>query len=81
MGNRAHEHKGRVMGTWRTGVMGTCLMGHTAIIMHGSRWQTGVMGYMGDGVQGQWGTVNIFSEYVNIYLCDARGEFIVHIFA
>ena len=25
--------------------------------------------------------VNIFTEYVNIYLWDARGEFIVHIFA
>ena len=25
--------------------------------------------------------VNIFTEYVNIYLWVARGEFIVHIFA
>ena len=25
--------------------------------------------------------VNIFNEYVNIYLWDARGKFIVHIFA
>ena len=24
---------------------------------------------------------NIFTEYVNIYLLDARGEFIMHIFA
>ena len=25
--------------------------------------------------------VNIFTEYLNIYLWDARGEFIMHIFA
>ena len=25
--------------------------------------------------------VNIFTEYVNIYFWDARGEFIMHIFA
>ena len=64
--------------------MGIGVLGHIAIIMHRSRWGTGVMGH-----SGQWGTlwmysvnlVNIFTEYVNIYLCDAKGEFIVHIFA
>ena len=43
-----------------------------------------MMGHMGDGVQGQKGTswmysvnlVNVFIEYVNIYLCNARGQFV-----
>ena len=47
------------------------------------------MGDRGDGAHGQWGTywmysvnlVNVFTEYVNIYLWEAKGEFIVHIFA
>ena len=30
-------------------------MGHMAIIMHGSRWQTGVIGHMGNVAHGQWG--------------------------
>ena len=38
--------RGRVMGTW---VMGIGVMGHIAIIMHRSRWGTGVMGQMGNG--------------------------------
>ena len=65
------------------------VMGHIAIIMYRSRWVTRVMGYMGDGAHGQWGTqwmysvklVNIFTEYGNFYLWDASGEFIVHILA
>ena len=69
--------------------MDTWVMGHIAVIMHRSRWQTGVMGHMSDGAQGKWGTqwmysvnlVNIFTEYVNIYLWDTRGELIEHIFA
>ena len=38
------------------------------------------MGDRGDGAQWMY-SVNIFTEYVNIYLWDAKGEFIVHIFA
>ena len=50
-------------------------MGHIAIIMHRSRWGTGVMGHIGNGAHS-----GCFTEYVNIYLWDAKGEFIVHIF-
>ena len=47
------------------------------------------MGNMGDGAHGQWDTewmysvnlVKIFTEYVNICFWDARGEFIMHMFA
>ena len=48
-----------------------------------------MMRHKGNLVHGQWSTywlysvnlVNIFTEYVNIYLWDARGEFIVHFYA
>ena len=66
MGNRPHEQ----WGTWA--------MGHIAI-MYRSRW--------GHGWWGTWAMghivnlVNIFTEYVNIYLWDARGEFIMRTFA
>ena len=32
--------------------MGTWAMGHIGIIIHRSRWGTGVMGHMGDGAYG-----------------------------
>ena len=38
------------------GQWGTWAMGHMDIIMHRSRWGTGVMGHMGNGAHGQWGT-------------------------
>ena len=31
-------------------VMGKGVMGYIAIIMHRSRWETGVMGHIGNGV-------------------------------
>ena len=44
MGNGVHEHKGQGDGNRGIGVMG-----HIAIIMHRSRWGTGVMEHMGNG--------------------------------
>ena len=32
--------------------LGILVMGHMGIIMHRSRWQTGVMGHMGNGAHG-----------------------------
>ena len=44
-------HGGTVMGylSIRGRVMGIGVMGHIAIIMHRSRWGTGVMVHMGNG--------------------------------
>ena len=44
-GNGAH-------GQWGTWVMGTWVMGHMDIIIHRSRWWTGVMGHIGNGHMG-----------------------------
>ena len=54
MGNGAHEHKGQGDGNRGDGNRGD---GHIAVIMHRSRWQTGVMGHMGNGAHSgciQW---------------------------
>ena len=72
MGNRAHEQWGRVMGNRGNGYLGDRAHCHNYAYI-----------YMGTGWWGTW-TIGHSIQWIyslNIYLWDARGEIIVHIFA